>query len=167
MLTIISAVARHGAIGKDNDFPWHLRDDFRRFRKLTTGHALIMGRGNYDHLMQRIGKMLPDRVTIVVTRNPDFTAPGVLVAHSLEEAIKLAEAATEHDEVFVIGGAQVYASTMPLADKLDITEVNHEFDGDAYFPEIDPEVWREVSREHHAQDDRHNYSFDWVTYERK
>jgi dihydrofolate reductase len=166
ILSLIVAQARNRAIGKDNDFPWHLSDDLKRFRKLTVGHVLIMGRGNYDHLMKRIGRMLPDRTTIVVTRNHDFAAPGVVVTHSLEEALDVAAERTTYPEVFVIGGAKMFESALPKADRLYVTDVDFEFDGDAYFPRIEPATWHEVSHEHHDSDERHEHAFDWVIYER-
>lgn len=165
MISMIVAATLNNMIGENNDFPWHLSDDLKHFKRLTTGHTIIMGRGNYDHLMLRIGKMLPDRRSIVVTRNPDFAAPGVEVAHSLDEAFTLANAANE--EVFVIGGAQIFSSALPYADRIYLTQIDANIEGDAYFPALDPAVWKEVSREEHPKDEKHSYSFRWLVFEKR
>jgi dihydrofolate reductase len=165
MISIIVAATLNRMIGENNDFPWHLTDDMKHFRKITTGHTVIMGRGNYDHLMLRIGKMLPNRRSIVVTRNPDFTAPDVEVVYSLEEAFALAHADTE--EVFVIGGAQIFTSALAYADRVYLTEIDVELEGDAYFPVLDKNEWTEISREEHGKDEKHQYSFRWLVFEKK
>ncbi len=165
MISIIVAATLNRMIGEHNNFPWHLTDDMKHFRKITTGHTVIMGRGNYDHLMLRIGKMLPNRRSIVVTRNPNFTAPGVEVAHSLEEAFALAHADTE--EVFIIGGAQMFESALPFVGRIYLTEIDVTMDGDAYFPVLNEDEWTEVSREEHAKDEKHEYSFRWLVFEKK
>jgi dihydrofolate reductase len=165
MVSIIVALTKNRMIGKDNDFPWHLSDDFKRFRKLTIGHTVLMGRNTYHHLHLRIGKMLPDRTSIVVTQNPDFKVDDAIVAHSIEEALQLSHADTE--EVFVIGGAQFQSSMLPYADRLYLTEVDVELEGDAYFPEIDPIQWKEVFREPHAKDEKNDYPFSFVTLEKR
>jgi dihydrofolate reductase len=151
-VTLIAAVGRNGVIGADNDMPWHLPEDFAFFKRTTMGHPMVMGRKTFDS----IGRVLPGRRTIVVTRQPDWSHSEVETAHSLSEALSLAGPA---DEVFVCGGGQVYAEAMPWAHRLLITEVDQAPEGDVRFPEIDPEVWREVGRE--ARD-----GFSWVTYER-
>ena len=165
MISIIVAQSRNRAIGKDNDFPWHLSDDLKNFRKLTIGHPVIMGRGNYDHLIKRIGKILPDRLNIIVTRNRSFKAVGAEVVHSLDEALGLAQ--KNDSEVFIIGGAQMFEHALPVAERIYLTEVDYEFDGDAYFPALNPNDWTEISREHHPKDEKHQYSFDWVVLDRK
>ncbi len=165
MVSIIVARARNGMIGKENDFPWHLSSDLKHFRALTIGKTIIMGRGNYDHLMLRIGKMLPGRTSIVVTRNPNFSVPGVIIAHSFEEALQIANA--DEQEIFVVGGAKLYAYALPFADKIYMTEVDAEFDGDAFFPALDKKDWQEVSRESHPKDDKNQYPFSWVTLVRQ
>jgi dihydrofolate reductase len=151
-VTLIAAVGRNGVIGADNDMPWHLPEDFAFFKRTTMGHPMVMGRKTFDS----IGRVLPGRRTIVVTRQPDWRHAGVETAHSLSEALSLAGPA---DEVFVCGGGQVYAEAMPWAHRLLITEVEQAPDGDVRFPPIDPATWREASRE-----DRDGFS--WVTYER-
>ena len=142
-VTIVAAVARNGVIGLDGGLPWHLPDDLRRFKELTLGHVLVMGRKTYDS----IGHPLPNRTTVVVTRNPhwDTGSDGVRIADSVEDAIQAAAAI--HPEVFVVGGAQVYAEALRLADRLELTWVDAEPEGDTRLPEIDWDEWREVRRE--------------------
>jgi len=151
-VTLIAAVGRNGVIGADNDMPWHLPEDFAFFKRTTMGHPMVMGRKTFDS----IGRVLPGRRTIVVTRQADWSHSEVETAHSLSEALSLAGPA---DEVFVWGGGQVYAEAMPWAHRLLITEVDQSPDGDVRFPPIDPAQWRETSR-----DPRDGFS--WVTYER-
>ena len=142
-VTIVAAVARNGVIGVDGGLPWHLPDDLRRFKELTLGHVLVMGRKTYES----IGHPLPGRATIVVTRSPswDSGAAEVSVSRSVSDAI--AAAAALDDEVFVVGGAQVYAAALPLADRLELTWVDAEPEGDTTFPELDLRDWRQVRRE--------------------
>lgn len=151
-VTLIAAVGRNGVIGADNDMPWHLPEDFAFFKRTTMGHPMLMGRKTFDS----IGRVLPGRRTIVITRQPDWSHADVETAHSLSEALALAGPA---DEVFVCGGGQVYAEAMPFAHRLLITEVDQAPEGDVTFPEIDPAHWREVGRERRD-------GFSWVTYER-
>ena len=138
-VTIVAAVGRNGVIGVDGGLPWHLPDELRRFKELTMGHVLVMGRKTYES----IGRPLPGRTTVVVTRKPDWRpgADGVLVAHSVAGAIAAGEAVD--DEVFVVGGAEVYAAALPLTDRLALTFVDAEPDGDTFFPPVDWEEWRE------------------------
>jgi dihydrofolate reductase len=142
-ITIVAAVARNGVIGVDGGLPWRLPDDLRRFKELTLGHVLVMGRSTYES----IGRPLPERTTFVVTRNPEWDAGSeeVRVAGSVEDAIEAAAAIDP--EVFVVGGAQVYAAALPRADRLELTWVDAEPDGDTRFPEVDWDAWREVRRE--------------------
>lgn len=160
MISLIAAVAANRVIGINNGLPWRLPNDLRHFRLTTTGHAVIMGRKNYES----IGKPLPDRTNIVVTRNRDYAAPGCVVAHSLPEAIAAAGADTE---IFVIGGAEIYAQALPLARRMHLTLVHADVAGDAYFPEFDWNAWQLVSREDHNVDDRHAYPYSFLTLERK
>lgn len=152
-------MATNRVIGINNGLPWHLPNDLRHFRRTTTGHAVIMGRKNYES----IGKPLPDRTNIVVTRNPDYRAPGCVVVHSLAEAIAAAGA---DNEIFVIGGAEIYAQALPLARHMHLTLVHADVAGDAYFPEFDWKAWHLVSREDHDVDDRHAYRYSFLTLER-
>ena len=151
-VSLIAAVARNGVIGADDALPWHLPEDFAFFKRTTMGHPLVMGRRTFDS----IGRVLPGRRSIVITRQRDWRHADVEVAHSLVEALALAGPA---DEVFVAGGGQVYAEAMPWAHRILVTEVEAEPEGDVVFPPIDDTVWRETSRE--ARD-----GFAWVTYER-
>ncbi|MFD2933173.1 dihydrofolate reductase [Spirosoma flavum] len=163
-ISLISAVAENGIIGRDNDMPWHLPDDFAFFKRKTSHHSIIMGRKSLESL----GKPLPNRTNIVITRNPNFTAEGVTVVHTLDEAIKEAkEAGGATDEIFVIGGAEIYMIALPIATTLYLTEIHQAYEGDAYFPTFDKSEWQEVSRRPHPTDERHAVAFDFVEYERK
>jgi dihydrofolate reductase len=137
-VTIVAAVARNRVIGRDNDLPWRIPEDMRRFKELTMGGVLVMGRKTYES----IGRPLPGRRTVVVSRNPDLEIEGVEMAPSLGMALEIAGG----DDVFVVGGGEIYRQAMGVADVLEITEVDAEPEGDTFFPEIDPNVWREVAR---------------------
>ena len=139
-VTLIAAVARNGVIGADGAIPWHLPEDFAHFKATTLGHTLVMGRATYDS----IGRALPGRTTIVLTRDPDWTAEDVLTARSLEEALAVAEG-----DVYVAGGATVYAAALPYADAQVVSEIDLAPDGDTFFPQFDEDEWPELSREHH------------------
>lgn len=156
-LSLIVAVAHNNVIGINNTLPWHLPEDLKRFRALTTGHHIIMGRKTYESL----GRLLPGRTTVIVTRNKDYQLEGALVAHSLEEAIDLC---LNDDEAFVIGGAELYQDGLKLANKLYITEVDSDVAGDAFFPVIDQQFWQETSRE--AQSSAQGLPFTYITYKR-
>jgi dihydrofolate reductase len=168
-ISLIAAVAQNGVIGRQNDLPWHLPDDFAFFKRKTSHHPIIMGRKSLESL----GKPLPNRTNIVITRNLDFSASGVLIVHTLDDAIaeatKAIEQASAHqpDEIFVIGGAEIYAIALPIATTLYLTELDQAFEGDAYFPAFNKEDWQEVSRRPHPADERHAVAFDFVEYERK
>lgn len=157
-LSIIVAIANNRVIGVDNTLPWHLPEDLKHFRALTTGHHIIMGRKTYESL----GRLLPGRTTVIVTRNKGYRLEGALIAHSLEDAVALCK---NDDEVFVIGGAELYKDGLKLADKLYITEVDLTVNGDAYFPEFDLSLWSETSRE--AQTSAQGLPFSYITYIRK
>jgi dihydrofolate reductase len=142
-VTIVAAVARNGVIGVGGGLPWHLPDDLRRFKELTSGHVLVMGRRTYES----IGHPLPNRTTVVVTRRHSWSAgsDSVVVAHSVDEALD--RAAEVDDEVFVVGGAVVFAEALPRANRLELTFVDSEPEGDTFFPDVDWSQWREVARE--------------------
>lgn len=164
-LAIIVAAAENGVIGRDNAMPWHLPEDLRHFKRVTMGKPIVMGRKTFES----IGKPLPGRTNIVITRNPAFSADGVEVVSSLQQGLAVAErTARLHavDEVVVIGGAEIYATALPLADRIYLTEVHASVDGDAVLPAIDWTQWREVSREHHAAQPGQDYAFSFVRYER-
>lgn len=156
-LTLVAAVADNGVIGADGDIPWRLPADFAHFKALTFGHVLVMGRATYES----IGRPLPGRTTIVLTRDPDWNAEGVLVARDLDEALRLAEKID--DEVFVVGGASVYAEALERADAQVLTEVHLSPDGDTRYPEFEPADWTETQRESHTDGD---IEFEFVWWER-
>jgi len=160
MLTIIAAAAENNALGKDNQLVWHLPDDFKRFKKLTSGHHIIMGRKTFDSFP----KLLPNRTHVVITRQDNFRKEGVLVVNSLDRAIELS---TEDPQPFVIGGGEIYKMAMKLADEIELTRVHGTFEADTFFPEIDENQWKLVSEEFHEKDEKHNYAFTYLTYERK
>ncbi len=157
-LSLIVATDRNHGIGINNTLPWRLPEDLAFFKRTTSGHPIIMGRKTFDS----IGRPLPNRRNIVVTRNAQWRYEGVQAAGSLDEAVQLAG----DGEVFVIGGAQIYVDALPLADKLIVTEIDADYDCDAFFPAIDPSVWQPVSREpQHSADNGWDYSF--VIYQRR
>jgi len=159
MLSLIVAMAENRVIGRDNNLPWRLPEDLKYFRQLTMGHPIIMGRKNY----QSIGRPLPGRTNIVVTRAHDFAAPGCVVVHSIDEAL---HAAGADAEPFVIGGADIYAQTLAKVKRLYLTLVHAEVPGDVRFPALDPTQWRELSRERREPDPTHAYAYSFVTMER-
>lgn len=161
MITIIAAVAKNNVIGRANDLPWYLPADLKRFKELTTGHTVIMGRKTFESIVARLGRPLPNRRSIVVSSQVDYAPVGVEVAHSFEEAIKLAAS-----DGFVIGGAALFASALPLAQRLELTEVDGDVDGDVFFPEFDRSQWHEVTREAHQKDDPGGYDYSFVTYQK-
>lgn len=160
MIAFIVARAENDVIGSRNDLPWYLPDDLKRFKELTTGHTVVMGRKTFDSIVSRLGHPLPNRVNIVVTRQEDFQYDGVTTLHDVDEIAKLS------GDVYVIGGAELYRATFHMADTLYITEVLAEISGDTYFPVVKPSEWREVAREHHDKDEQHFAAFDFVQYER-
>lgn len=161
MVTVIAAIGQHNELGKDNDLIWHLPADLKRFKQTTTGHCIVMGRKTFES----IGKPLPNRTSIIITRDTTYSQEGCLVAHSIEEAISLAG----DTKVFIIGGAEIYKQALAkqLADVLDITLVHQEFEADVYFPEIDQKVWSEVSREDFPADEKNQYAYSFVSYTKK
>ena len=158
-VSVIVAVARNGVIGDKNSLLWHISEDLQRFKQLTRGHSVIMGRRTFES----IGRPLPERTNIVVTRG-DAHFEGCLRAGSLEEALKMCEG---EDEVFVIGGAQIYAQALPTADRLYITVVDRDYAGDTTFPEWDRDEWRLVSRDHFDRGEKYEYPFAFELYERR
>lgn len=164
-LAIIVAAAENGVIGRDNAMPWHLPDDLRHFKRVTMGKPIVMGRKTFAS----IGKPLPGRTNIVITRNREFQADGVVVVSSVEEGLRVAELNARRDgvdEVVVIGGAEIYAAALPLADRIYMTEIHASVEGDAVLPLIDWTQWREVSRERHAAQPPQRYAFSFVCYQR-
>ena len=162
LISIIVAVSQNGAIGKDNQLIWRLPDDLKRFKNLTMGHPIIMGRKTFDS----IGKPLPGRTSIVISRNPEFAMDGIIVAHSLEKALEEA-VKTGSETAFIIGGGELYKQALPLVDQLHITEVETVISGDTFFKIENPENWLETERTVHQADARHQFAFNFVDYERK
>ena len=159
-IALIVAMAKNRTIGIDNTLPWRCPEDLKHFKALTMGHHMIMGRKTFDS----IGKALPGRTTVVVTRNPNLAIEGCVVAHSLQEAIQVC---TGDNEIFVVGGAELYAQAMALVDTLYITEIQQEIKGDAHFPKFAPNNWQEISRELRSQEVPQPLEYHFVTYQRK
>ena len=164
IISLIAALAQNHTIGKNNDLPWHLPDDMKYFMQTTKGHHCIMGRKNYQSIPEKF-RPLPNRTNIVVTRQTNFAAPGCIVVNSIDAGINIARKNGEA-EVFIIGVAEIYNSSMKQADRLYLTEIQGQIEGDTHFPEFNQTEWSEVSREHHGTDERHDYAFDFVIYER-
>ena len=161
MITIIAAIGLNSELGKDNDLIWHLPADLRRFKKVTSGHTIIMGRNTFES----IGKPLPNRRSIIITRNISYKKEGCEVVHSLEDAIKLIK---DKKNAFIIGGAQIYKEAIEkkLVDQLDITKVHQNFDADVFFPAIDDSILKEVSRASFSSDEKNKYNYSFVTYKK-
>lgn len=159
-ITLIAAVGENNELGKNNDLVWHLPDDFKRFKKLTTGHHIIMGRKTFESFP----KPLPHRTHMVITRQEDYNREGAIVVHSLEDAVKRS---VEHDSnPFIIGGGEIFRMSMELADKIELTRVHGSFDADVFFPEIDPKKWELTHSNFHEKDEKHAYAFTYLTYSR-
>ena len=162
MLKILVAFDENRVIGKNNTLIWHLPADLKRFKALTTGHVIIMGRKTFES----IGKPLPNRTTIVISRQADLQIEGVIIAHSVEEAILKAKSITR-DDIFIVGGAEIYALSLALADQILVTQLHDIFEGDAYFPEIPTETFEVTEKERGITDEKNAYQFSYITYTRK
>ncbi|MFH1444853.1 MAG: dihydrofolate reductase [Candidatus Peregrinibacteria bacterium] len=171
IVSLIVAVSKNNVIGSAGQLPWHLPDDFKRFKEITNGHPVIMGRKTYES----IGKPLPNRENIVITGQQDYSAEGCTIAHSLSEA--LLRFVGSDAEVFIIGGGQIYRQYFELpsefgmllkttADRIYLTRIDTSLDGDTFFPDLSSEEWREVSREEHPADTKHKFAFTFLVYER-
>jgi len=160
IVSIIVAVADNDVIGRDGGLPWHLPADLKRFKRLTSGHQMVMGRRTWDSIGRR---PLPGRPTIVVSRDPSFVAEGAQVARSVEEALELAAGA---DEVFIAGGEAIYRAALPVADRIYLTRVHACFDGDTHFPAFDANDWQVVVEERHEPDEKNPYAHTFLVYER-
>jgi len=158
-IALIVALARNCVIGRDNQLPWRLSADLQHFKQLTMGKPVVMGRKTYES----IGKPLPGRTNIVLTRDTDFKAEGCVLVHDVDAALA---AGGDAEEIMVMGGSNLYAQLLPRADRLYLTEVHADIDGDASFPDFDRQRWRELSRESHSSDERNQYPFDFVVLER-
>ena len=162
IISIIVAMDKNRGIGLNNRLPWRLPDDLKNFKSLTLGHYLIMGRKTYES----IGQALPGRNSIVISRNPDFSAPNCQMAQSLENALELAEAAGE-EEAFVVGGSQIFQEALPKADRIYLTQVHVSLPADVHFPEYDPDEWEEQMTEFHPPDAKHPFGFTFHKLIRK
>lgn len=159
-LTIIAAVAENDALGKDNQLIWHLSDDLKRFKELTKGHCIIMGRKTFESFP----KPLPNRTHIVITRQKHYKVPdGVIVVQTLDDAL---DASKKDLQPFIIGGGEIYKLALPIAKKIELTRVHAFFDADTFFPKIDSNIWKETTNIFHDKDEKHDYSFSFLTYER-
>lgn len=160
MITLIAAVAENNALGKHNLLLWHLPDDFKRFKNITTGHYIILGRKTFESFP----KPLPNRTHVIISRQKDYKYEGCIVVDSLQKAIAICP---KNEEVFIIGGGEIYNQSIDIADKLDITKVHHSFEADTFFPQIDMEKWELTSTEFHSKDEKHPFEFTFETYLRK
>lgn len=158
-VTLIAAAGENNELGKDKDLVWHLPDDFKRFKKLTTGHYIIMGRKTFE----TFPKLLPNRTHIIITRREDYQPEGAIVVNSLEKALEIPK---DDPQPYVIGGGEIYNLSMDKADKIELTRVHGSFEADTFFPEIDPNKWKLVSSVFHEKDEKHDYAFTYLTYER-
>lgn len=162
--SIIVARADNGVIGKDNELIWHMPHDLKFFKETTSGHYVLMGRKSFES----VGKPLPNRLNIIITRNPDYAAEGALVVHSLKDALVLAEQ-QKQQEVFILGGGEIYRQALEqqLVDRIYLTEINGSFEGDTYFPELDESQWQETHREEYQADHKNPHDYAFVTLEKK
>lgn len=165
MISIIVATSKNGVIGKNGEIPWYLPDDLKHFAKITREHTVIMGRKTYESIVKRLGHSLPDRENIVITSQDDFNTPGCTVVKSIDDVIK--KFSTNAEEVFVIGGGEIYKQFLQSADKLYITEVEIDCIGDVFFPQYNKDDWKEISSEDHSKDEKHLYNFTFLEFLRK
>lgn len=161
-IVMIAAIGKNNALGKDNDLIWHLPDDFKRFKQLTTGHKIIMGRKTFESFP----KPLPNRTHIIITRDKNYTIDfsSCIVVFTLEEALDLVQ---DDTLAYIIGGGEIYDLGMPYADTLEITRVHENFEADTFFPQIDEKLWKLTKEEFHPRDDRHKHEFTYLTYKRR
>lgn len=159
--TIIVAVAENNAIGKDNQLLWHLSDDLKRFKSLTSGHHIIMGRKTFESFPQP----LPNRTHVVITKQEDYKVPhGIIVVNSLKDALNIAK---EDNQPFIIGGGEIYNQSLKVAHKIELTRVHHDFEADTFFPEIDNTIWKETSNVYHKKDDKNAFDYSFISYTRE
>ncbi|HET6243501.1 MAG: dihydrofolate reductase [Bacteroidetes bacterium] len=158
--SFLVAVAKNNVIGKDNKLPWYLPADLRFFKNLTTGHHIIMGRKTFESF----GKPLPNRTSVVITRKKDYNSQGCIVVHSIEEAIKTAAV---EKEIFIIGGEEIFSQSMSIADRIYLTRINEEFEGDAFFPELNSQEWKLKEKQDFEADEKNKYGYSFCIYERK
>lgn len=160
MITLIAAIGEKNELGKDNQLIWHLPEDFKRFKAITSGHYIIMGRKTFESFP----KPLPNRTHVIITRQKNYAPENCIVVNSIKDAV----AACPKDEaIFVIGGGEIYKQSIAIADKLELTRVHHTFEADTFFPEIDLEKWKLDFEEFHKKDEKHNFDFTFLRYSRK
>lgn len=157
---MIAAAAENRALGKDNQLVWHLPNDFKRFKSLTTGHYIIMGRKTFESFP----KPLPNRTHVIITRQKGYEAEGCIIVNSIEKAIEICP---KNEESFIIGGGEIYNLSLPFADKIELTVVHHTFEADAFFPEINKNEWELTNSEFQTKDEKHLYDFTFETYIKK
>ena len=162
IISQIVAASLNNVIGVNGGMPWHMPTDLKYFKDKTWGHHIVTGRRNYEVE----GKALPGRVNIVLTRNPDYKIPDGIVVHTLEDAIDIARKAGE-TELFIVGGEEIYKLAMPVTDRIYLTRIHTEVKGDTFYPELDMNIWQEVSREQHKKDENDPFDYDFLVYERK
>ncbi len=156
-LTLIAAMATNRVIGKNNDLIWHMPTDLKHFKTLTSGHHVIMGRKTYESM----GKPLPNRTNIVITRDENYQAEGCVIVHNMETAIKKAEGDAQP---FITGGSEIYKLALPFANTIELTLIHGTFDGDTFFPQFDENIWKLESKEAHKADERNPYDYDFLRY---
>jgi dihydrofolate reductase len=160
MIILIAAVAENYALGKNNDLLWHLPNDFKRFKEITTGHHIIMGRKTFESFP----KPLPNRTHVIITRQKEYNQEGCIVVSNLEKAI---EACPQNEDIYIIGGGEIYSQSILFADQLDITRVHRSFEADVYFPEIKPEIWQLTSEKFNSEDEKHLFDYTFQTFVRR
>lgn len=160
MIIIIAAVAENNALGKNNDLLWHLPKDFKRFKEITSGHYILMGRKTFESFP----KPLPNRTHVVISRQKNFHPKGCIVVDNLEKAIAICP---KEEDLFIIGGGEIYSQSIHFADQLDITRVHHSFDADVYFPEIDPKIWELTAETLNLKDEKHLFDYTFQTFVRR
>lgn len=160
MITLIAAAAENNALGKNNDLIWHLPDDFKRFKAITSGHYIIMGRKTFESFP----KPLPNRTHVIISRQKNYNPENCIVVNSLEKAIEICP---KDKDIFVIGGGEIYQQSIAIADKIELTRVHSNFEADTFFPEIDTTIWELVQEEFHPKDEKHLFDFTFQTYLKK
>ena len=160
MIIMIAAVAENNALGKDNDLVWHLPNDFKRFKTLTSGHYIVMGRKTFESFP----KPLPNRTHVIITRQKNYKAEGCIIVNSIEKALEICP---KNEDTYIIGGGEIYTLSLPFADKIEITKVHHSFDADAYFPTLNEKEWELVQSNHNSKDEKHIYNYTYLTYLKK
>ncbi len=163
-ISLIVAVSQNSVIGKDNKLAWHLPNDMKYFSNMTNGHPIIMGRKNWESIPIKY-RPLPNRKNIVITRNKNFKDNGAIIVNSIEEAIKVSRSSTD-EEIFIIGGGEIYKLGLEFVDKLYMTEIYGNIEGNTYFPKWNKKDWIEISRISHPKDNNHNFSFDYIIYKK-